>query len=829
MQFFVTTIFISLLLFLRSPEIQALSITPDTDSTGKGSIEGRFEDINGNAVGGVNIYLKGTIRGTVTNEDGNFTLSGVPEGEYILLASAVNMKLSAQVVSVKGGQVTRLVINSQETVIQLKEVVITNTQGIRALEKMPEVEGTSIFAGKKTEVIRLEGIDANLVTNNARQVFAKTPGISIWENDGSGVQIGVASRGLSPNRSWEFNVRQNGYDVSSDIFGYPEAYYNPPLEAVEKIQIVRGASSLQYGPQFGGLLNYVLKKGAENRKISVETQQSVGSFGLFSTFNAVGGTVGKLNYYAYVHHRRADGWRENSEYSITNLHLNLNYAVTDRLSIGFEISRLNYINQQPGGLTDAQFAQNARQSLRSRNWFSTPWLLPTLKVDYTISDKWKSSLRVFSLVGERNSIGFVRPINVADTLNTTIGTFNPRQIDRDLYRNIGAEWRNLFEYNLFGRAHTLAAGVRYYYGFTQRKQNGRGDTGNDFNLNLQETAYPRDLQFYTTNIAFFAENIFRITDKWNVTPGIRYEIIQNVGVGQLNRDALGNPLNMPRQSSQRNLLLLGIGSEYNLGNAATVYANFSQAYRPVLFSDITPPATTDVIDPNLRDAFGYNVDLGVRGGVKNFLTYDVSAFLLQYDNRIGTLGQIRPDGSQFQFRTNVGNSRTTGIESYIELSPIAAFTSNSNWGYINLFASMAWINAEYGNFRVVSIVNNAPVETNLSNNKIENAPSHLYRFGANYVKGGFSVSWQMSVVGETFADATNTRVAPGTAVVGLIPSYQVMDISLNWRFLQHYNVRAGINNLTDERYFTRRAGGYPGPGILPSDGRNWYISVGARF
>ena len=87
------------------------------------------------------------------------------------------------------------------------------------------------------------------------------------------MQINVGVRGLSPNRSWELNTRQNGVDMSADVFGYPEAYYNPPLEAVETIQIVRGGASLQFGPQFGGMLNYVLKR-EKDKPFTFETQNT---------------------------------------------------------------------------------------------------------------------------------------------------------------------------------------------------------------------------------------------------------------------------------------------------------------------------------------------------------------------------------------------------------------------------------------------------------------------------------------------------------------------------------------------------------------------------
>jgi Fe(3+) dicitrate transport protein len=106
-------------------------------------------------------------------------------------------------------------------VIQIQEVIIKDNQAISGKEYMPIIKDNVIYAGKKTDVILMDKINADLSTNNTRQVFAKVPGINIWENDGSGIQAGISTRGLSPNRSWEFNVRQNGYDISSEAFGYP--------------------------------------------------------------------------------------------------------------------------------------------------------------------------------------------------------------------------------------------------------------------------------------------------------------------------------------------------------------------------------------------------------------------------------------------------------------------------------------------------------------------------------------------------------------------------------------------------------------------------------
>ena len=148
----------------------------------------------------------------------------------------------------------------------LPDITLVGRNSAADIHFLPEVVGTTINAGKKNALIVMDNVQGNVVTNTMRQVMAKVPGIHVWESDPSGIQIGIAARGLSPNRSWEFNIRQNGYDISADPFGYPEAYYTPQLNSVQRVEVVRGAGSLQYGPQFGGLVNFILKNGSELKK-----------------------------------------------------------------------------------------------------------------------------------------------------------------------------------------------------------------------------------------------------------------------------------------------------------------------------------------------------------------------------------------------------------------------------------------------------------------------------------------------------------------------------------------------------------------------------------
>ncbi len=704
-------------------------------------------------------------------------------------------------------------------VINLNEVQVTEKLPKNEIERLPEIQGTVIYSGKKNEVIKVNLLDADLSTNNTRQIFGKVPGVTVWENDGSGIQVGISTRGLSPNRSWEFNVRQNGYDICSEVFGYPESYFSPPMEAVDKIEVVRGAASLQFGPQFGGLLNYEIKKGSADKPIAFETQQTAGSYGLFNSYNAIGGTYKKVSYYGYFHHRNADGWRENSRYNINTGYASINYAVNKKLNIGLQYTRMDYQSQQPGGLTDAMFAENPRQSLRSRNWFSTPWNVSALTIDYNINETTKLSVKAFSTISERNSVGFTKAINVADTFNTVINSYNSRQVDRDFYNNLGSEIRFLKSYNLFKEKSSLAAGVRVYKGTTTRRQLGTGTAENDFDLSLTNPTFGRDLNFVTENYAVFAENIFKIGKRLSVTPGVRYEIINSTAKGYINTTSTGT---IQENKQERNILLFGLGTEFQTTSATNLYANFSQSYRPVTYSELTPSATTDVIDPNLKDASGYNADFGFRGKIKNFLSFDVGGFYLNYDNRIGTITQ-----NNLPFRTNIGTSVSKGIESFVEIDPIRIFTDNSRVGYIRLFTSYAYVDAKYTKWNNPAIAND-PLKS-IEGKHVENAPQTIGGYGATYSIKKFSATFQLNQVAEIFTDAANTEKPNTTGTIGKIPGYTVMDASLTYLFAEKYNLKAGVNNLADEKYATRRAGGYPGPGLMPANGRTIYLSIGAKF
>lgn len=690
----------------------------------------------------------------------------------------------------------------------------SNNENSIGVGRLLPVEKSAIYAGRKTELINLSDVTGNLANNNFRQIFSKISGLNIWEGDAGGLQIAIGGRGLSPHRVSNFNTRQNGYDIAADALGYPESYYSPPMESIERVEIVRGAASLQYGTQFGGFLNFKMKEPTKNQETEFLTRQSGGSFGLVNTFISVNTSIDNVSIYSYLHFKRGDGWRDFSTYNQFGGHINTKYYVNDDFEVGFEFTKMYYLTRQPGGLTDQEFRSNPSMAKRSRNWFEVDWNLFANTIDYKINNTTKLNIRNFGLIAERNSLGILERPDRVD-----LGG------DRDLilgsYANFGNETRLMKSYVINKLPQTLITGFRAYRGRTTQQQ-GLGTTASDadFTLMQENSSY----LYPGTNYAFFAENLFNITRKISITPGIRYEYIDTRAEGSYFkrvRDMAGNLIHneeiFENRNNRRNFVLMGLGFSYYNSKGFELYSNFSQNYRAINFSDMRITNPNFRIDPNLKDDNGWTYDIGARGNWDNKIDYDFTLFMLNYEDRIGEV--VKVDSTLFipyRERTNVSDARTLGLESVVEFN-IFKLLKLDYTSFFSYFVNLSLIDARYVNSK----------DKTIEGNNVELSPNVILKSGFNYKYKSFIANLQVSYMSEQFTEATNTRLS-NNAIYGIIDDFYVVDLSFKYN-IKAYGFEAGVNNLLNQMYFTRRAAGYPGPGIIPSDGRNFYFNFNYGF
>ena len=784
----------------------------------KGKISGYVTHSNNDPLAFTTVYIEKINKVFYTNNFGFFTIPKLNYGKYVISYYLTGFTKKSDTIILDQPYLNLSKVTLEELSYDLEEYEIKQEEEFN-IRKLRAIEGVMITQGKKTEAISVESLDANKATNQSRQIYSKIPGINIWESDGAGIQLGLGGRGLNPSRNSNYNTRQNGYDISADALGYPESYYSPPSEAIQEIQLIRGTASLQFGPQFGGLINFKLKEGNPDKKIESIIRHTVGSYKLNNSFVSLGGTNKKFKYYGFINLKSGDDWRANSNFDLKNGYLHFTYSPNEKTNLNFDFTKMDYLAQQPGGLTDQQFDNNPDTSFRERNWFKVDWNLAAFQLDYEFNSRTRLNSRTFGLIASRESLGYLDQINRIDPL-----------LDRNLisgnFKNIGNETRLIHLYDVNNLPWALLIGARLYRGFSQGIQ-GKANNGygpdfyfvNDLN-NISSDFIESNYNFPSFNFSLFAEHIFNISNRLSITPGIRYENINTSANGayRINYpDLAGNivfdtVINVDDQNN-RDLLLTGIGLNFKLNEEIEVYSNISQNYRSVNFTDMQIRNPNFRIDPVLKDEVGYNSDLGIRGKIKDILYFDASLFYLFYNNRIGNTIQIDSNlFNTYQYRTNISESRTYGFESVLECDWWKIFSKKKNYKWTT-FLNIAYNDAEYISSDISAFFGK----------KVEMVPPLIFRTGMTIGGDNLSVSYQYSYTKEHFSDATNSDYQIN-AVVGLIPSYSVMDVSLKYSF-KKFQLETGINNLTNQSYFTRRAVAYPGPGIIPSMPRNFYLCL----
>ena len=684
---------------------------------------------------------------------------------------------------------------------------------------LPDVQGTKIHAGKKTSNIDLEQIP-EISMDNYRQVIAKTPGLILSEENTPLLSIGY--RGYDPHRMQYFQVLEDGIPIHADMIGYPEAYYTPPLDAVESVEVIRGGAALMYGPQPAGAINFVMKKPPLDTPFTVQSTNILGSFDMYSNFTSFGGTLGRFGYYGYYNHQQTDGFREaNSDFFLNAWGGTFVLDATGSFRTYLNMTAYDETHGEPGGLTleegpnAVNYTTDRDGTSRFHDRMRVSRYAVSLINEWDISDTTLATFRTwwdyYLRFSRRQNGGGFGTLPTGPKSQTS-------QIENQQFYNFGFEPRLSHSWEWLDNTHTLTGGMMFYYDWSPRvDQVGNSPTamtGATVNQSNRETVY----------YSLFAENLFQFGNL-KITPGFRLENIWQSVRELVNTSSFQTDVPLNDETNFNFAPLFGIGVEYDFTPQIAVYANVSQAYRPPIFTQAVPTSPNTRVEGNLEEANIVNYEIGFQGDPTPWLTWDTSFFLIDNSDQVGT--RAVNEGQITTVIENAGRSVVYGWDLYTELDFIGL--ADATWNSDAAPAakggeriSSSWVD-RYGSLSAFTALTLQTGEF-LSGPNEGATPQYL----SDYIlRVGATYNWRdrvkLALLGN-FVGATNA--SDNNASSRFIPAYSVWDLTAEvqvWR--DTVSVIAGVNNLFGADYYAR----IRSDGIDPAAPRNWYAGVKVEF
>ncbi|HJU40302.1 MAG TPA: TonB-dependent receptor [Tahibacter sp.] len=680
---------------------------------------------------------------------------------------------------------------------------------------MREVDGPLITVTKKTSITKLDNVPT-IVDNNLRDIFAQTPGIFYSEQQSPG-QLNLSYRGIGNPQESEFvTVLLDGIPLEGDWIGFPTVYTFPMPQSLSEIQLIRGGSSLLYGPEPPPVVNLISKKPVADSPLAGYTENVVGSNSLFGTFNQISGTKGDWDYLADAHYRKDDGERDNGDSTLKGADAHIGYRWNEDAYTALDFHAYLLDTGDPGKLNYAQWKANEHTVATPFNKLWTDRYVASITHTQKAGEDGEVVAKLWS--GYQDQASRSQDRGPAPTTST---------LQDEQFRFSGFDARYV---NHWGRGNAFTIGTTLYHSdapFRQWAEDNlspdRYDRSGDPCLAASQTSCQKFRQARSTDYAaVFAENVFRFEGGWHVVPSVRLEH-ERVDIDEtIHTPRPPEALIDRRVDHTVPLFGFGFGNDFGRGNES--YFNVSQGWRPVRYFDIGSPF--GALDPNLNDPDPTHVvswEAGVHGTPLPGLFYDASVFWVDVNDRIESqpAGPDAPPGNTIN--VNTGDTRHRGFEGQFDYDFLAASDPHTA-RHLSLFGNLQLLNAEF-----VSTKNPAVSV----GNKPAFSPDYLVRVGVAYredkkMKLALSV---VSVADQYFQDsnkpAPNAAATPSTPgyIPAKVPAYTVADFSGDWWVLPQLRLLGGVQNLFDRTYYNRVFSN----GIDPAQGRTFYVGAAYEF
>ena len=660
---------------------------------------------------------------------------------------------------------------------------------------LPEVDGALITVTTKATVTHMDQIPT-VAQDNLTQLFVRTPGIIVSQEQDP-LRVNLTYRGLgNPQESEYVLVLQDGIPAELDWIGFPTLYYQPPLQGVREVQVIRGGNSLLYGPEPAPVINFVSKGAVPGAPFGASTEQMIGSHGGWQTYNVVKGSDGDFAWRVAGWINRSDGPRVNSGYNVKGVDANLLWTPSATSQWGLDLHLYDAASNDAGRLTWTQWAAdpNLTTTPTNREWANRN--VAVLTHEQQFGDHWRFYGKAWvgtSDLTQRVANPSVPPQPLPAVTN----------IQNARFRYVGTDLRLRHD---FGPGDTLTFGTELYHSDAPL-----------LGANYTDLLAPRDATVgvptlvqarHSDYASVFASSLFRFGPghHWHIVPSLRLDH-EMVSVFETVRPPnLSRPLLDTAVSRTVPLFGLGIGNDfYDHGHLNETYFNVSTGWRPVRFFDIGSPHANIIpgTAPAVQKVLSY--ELGIHGTPADGLFYDVSLFWMNFHNRIETIN-LSPIVSIEQ---NSGDTHNEGFEGELAYDFLHG---SSNGEHLEAFANLQLLHARFVASAIPNQIGKPPAYS----------PRHLAKAGITWRREGhYKLAFTGVFSGSQYwQDSAQDQPGVGGTVLlpALVPAYSVWDVAANWNFSPHVELLGGVSNVFNRRYYSR-VWTY---GIEPALGRTWY-------
>ena len=785
---------------------------------------------------GANVVISnqdGFNKGTATDQDGSFFFENIDPGNYTVSISFIGFQnYRSDLVIEKNRTYT---INA---VLEIQPIVMAK------LEIMSDVNSTyENFPGAAT-VLDVKSI--NLIDPiGTQEALELVPGVNGYADDGIGnSRLSIGIRGLNPRRSSRILILEDGVPIQPALYVYPNMYYNPPAERIDRLEVIKGSGTIKYGPQtMGGVINYYTKRPRNDfgGKLKIKS----GENGFASFFSEVGG-FGKKNVKPELQllYKRGDGFRENNSFEQFNGTLKLNYNKSTDENFYLKVNS-NYENSNATytGLTQYSYNNNPRFNPKEDDNFilfrTAVDLIHTKRINSNLSKSTTSFISFFDRRWWRENDIFVLPSDV----NSSSPAVQPHYSVSDLVRIgngkdnfgilrtfyvAGSEQIYTFKSSPFGlstflnKPSSLEVGTRIYFErFIDDKKAGSKTDSRDGIYYIPATSdddqpviVGQSHHYQTTAFSGFVNEKIQF-DNLTIDAGLRVEVFEQERVDRLAGSVY--------QDKSIIAMLPGIGFSSKLFGL-NLFGGFHRGFTPpssgaLKILNFGAAANDNGLD--LKAEQSWNKELGFRGNI-SLLDFEVSGFHIGIENLVAA-GR----GTAFK---NLGKVSTMGLELNAKLntSQIQKFIPNMHLIYSFLHSDV--IEGEIkSNVRgtIGSVVD-------ISGKELPYAPTHTLTAGLSNQSNNFSYRVDFRYVSEVYTDFENIVNEDKLGIQGQIPSYNFINLSADYKINSKYRIFLTGKNIQDKIYIGSRLHSNPGQpqanissGILPGPRRQ--INLGLEY